>query len=93
MGFYAPAQLVRDAKEHGVHVLPVDINHSRWDCTLEDGAIRLGFRMIVRIRQAEAIVLEQTRPFRTMESVRRCGVSPSTVNRLAPVRMPSPRLC
>ena len=37
MGFYAPAQLVRDAKEHGVEVRPVDVNASEWDCTLEDG--------------------------------------------------------
>ncbi len=35
MGFYAPAQLVRDAQEHGVEVLPVDVNASDWDCTLE----------------------------------------------------------
>lgn len=38
MGFYAPAQLVRDAREHGVKILPVDINESHWDCTLEDAA-------------------------------------------------------
>jgi len=36
MGFYAPAQIVRDAVEHGVTVLPADVNHSDWDCTLED---------------------------------------------------------
>ena len=35
MGFYAPAQIVRDTREHGVEVRPVDINHSLWDCTLE----------------------------------------------------------
>jgi error-prone DNA polymerase len=35
MGFYAPAQIVRDAKEHGVTVLPADVNESEWDCTLE----------------------------------------------------------
>ena len=35
MGFYAPAQIVRDAREHSVEVRPVDINHSFWDCTLE----------------------------------------------------------
>jgi len=35
MGFYAPAQIVRDAREHGVEVLPVDVNRSDWDCTLE----------------------------------------------------------
>jgi error-prone DNA polymerase len=35
MGFYQPAQLVRDAREHGVTILPIDVNHSHWDCTLE----------------------------------------------------------
>ena len=35
MGFYAPAQIVRDAREHGVEARPVDVNHSAWDCTLE----------------------------------------------------------
>ncbi|RCS24979.1 error-prone DNA polymerase [Phyllobacterium salinisoli] len=51
MGFYAPAQIVRDAREHGVEVRPADINFSTWDNTLEragDGrlALRLGFRQI-----------------------------------------------
>ena len=49
MGFYAPAQIVRCAQDHGVAVRPVDVNRSRWDCTLEaDGrllAVRLGLRM------------------------------------------------
>jgi error-prone DNA polymerase len=35
MGFYAPAQIVRDCREHGVTVLPADVSHSNWDCTLE----------------------------------------------------------
>ena len=39
MGFYAPAQLVADAREHGVEVLPVDVNHSDWDCTIEDQTV------------------------------------------------------
>ncbi len=39
MGFYAPAQIVRDAREHGVAVLPVDVNRSEWDCTLEPSPI------------------------------------------------------
>ena len=42
MGFYAPAQLVRDAREHGVAVLPVDVNYSDWECTLEGGEQRGG---------------------------------------------------
>jgi error-prone DNA polymerase len=51
MGFYAPAQIVRDAREHGVMVLPVDVNHSGWDCTLEVAraeriALRLGLRQV-----------------------------------------------
>jgi error-prone DNA polymerase len=39
MGFYAPAQIVRDAKEHGVEVRSVDVNHSEWDCTLEPSSL------------------------------------------------------
>src|SRR5436305_14228970 len=41
MGFYAPAQIVRDASEHGVAVRGVDINHSQWDCTLEDSSLQI----------------------------------------------------
>ena len=59
MGFYAPAQLVRDAREHGVEVRPVDVNLSEWDCTLEPEhgrlyAVRLGFCMVRSMRQKEA---------------------------------------
>ncbi|HKS86400.1 MAG TPA: error-prone DNA polymerase [Pseudolabrys sp.] len=39
MGFYAPAQIVRDAREHGVEIRPPDVNHSQWDATLEPGPI------------------------------------------------------
>ena len=52
MGFYAPAQIVRDARDHGVDVRPVCVNASRWDCTLEPTgeedrfAVRLGLRMV-----------------------------------------------
>jgi error-prone DNA polymerase len=41
MGFYQPAQLVRDARNHGVVVRPIDVNHSRWDCTLESRESRV----------------------------------------------------
>ena len=59
MGFYAPAQLVRDAREHGVDVRPVDVNLSEWECTLEPNrsglhAVRLGFCMVRSMRQKEA---------------------------------------
>ncbi len=46
MGFYQPAQLVQDAQRHGVKVLPVDVRYSEWDCSLEDGKLRLGLRMV-----------------------------------------------
>ncbi|HAJ22931.1 MAG TPA: hypothetical protein DCL95_23235, partial [Rhodospirillaceae bacterium] len=58
MGFYAPAQIVRDAQDHGVAVRPPDINHSDWDCTLEPAeggfALRLGLRQVKGLKQAEA---------------------------------------
>ncbi|THD66204.1 error-prone DNA polymerase [Phenylobacterium sp.] len=63
MGFYQPAQLVRDAREHGVEVRPPDIAVSDWDCTLEPAsgdpcsprrALRLGLRQIKGFRKEEA---------------------------------------
>jgi error-prone DNA polymerase len=42
MGFYAPAQLVRDARDHGVRVVPADVNFSDWDCTLEPISVNHG---------------------------------------------------
>ena len=48
MGFYGPSQLVQDAQRHGVQVLPADVSHSDWDCTLalEGAAVRLGLRLV-----------------------------------------------
>src|SRR5205085_6253638 len=60
MGFYAPAQIVRDAREHGVEIRPVDVNFSDWDCTLEPlgddkrMALRLGLRQIKGLSEADA---------------------------------------
>jgi len=54
MGFYAPAQLVQDARRHGVEVRPPDVGTSMWDCTLENGALRLGLRMVGGLSQASA---------------------------------------
>jgi error-prone DNA polymerase len=59
MGFYAPAQIVRDARDHGVETRPVDVNRSDWDCTLEPAdtpqhpALRLGFRQVKGLREAD----------------------------------------
>ncbi len=68
MGFYAPAQLVRDAREHGVEVRPVDINLSDWDCTLERKggelcAVRLGFCMVRDLNKKETEQLVDRRTF------------------------------
>ncbi len=57
MGFYAPAQIIRDARAHGVDVLPVDVNSSQWDCTLEGGALRLGLRLVEGFQQGWATQL------------------------------------
>src|SRR5262245_1264412 len=67
MGFYAAAQIVRDAREHGVEVRPVDVNHSEWDCTLEPAscpggiALRLGFRKVRGLAESEAKKLVDAR--------------------------------
>jgi error-prone DNA polymerase len=58
MGFYAPAQLVADARKHHIEVRSVDINHSDWDCTLEAcgsaWALRLGLRLVSGLSQSSA---------------------------------------
>jgi error-prone DNA polymerase len=46
MGFYSPSTILEDAKKHGVEVRGVSIEKSEWDCTIEEGAVRLGFRMV-----------------------------------------------
>ncbi|MCX7355232.1 MAG: error-prone DNA polymerase [Alphaproteobacteria bacterium] len=66
MGFYQPAQLVRDAQDRGVEVRPVDVSHSDWDCTLEpkgEGrfALRLGMRLLKGLREDTAKALAQAR--------------------------------
>jgi DNA-directed DNA polymerase III PolC len=81
MGFYAPAQIVRDAREHGVDVRPVDINASYWDNVLEpDGrgglALRLGFRQVKGLKEDEAAWIPAARGngYRDVASVwRRAG--------------------
>jgi error-prone DNA polymerase len=84
MGFYAPAQIVRDAREHGVEVREVDVNHSYWDCTLEDGALRLGLRQIDGLQREAADRLVPRRPYRTVEELRsRGGVPVHAIQRLA----------
>ena len=83
MGFYAPAQIVRDAREHGVEVRPIDVAYSDWDCTLEDGALRLGFRLITGFSEGWAKRLRQLKelPLPLREGVGGSGrcVSPNAL--------------
>ncbi len=91
MGFYAPAQIVRDARAHGVEVRPVCINASYWECTMEpDGrgglALRLGFRMIKAMREEEAgwIAAARGNGYRGVHDVwRRAGTPPRLLHLLA----------
>ncbi len=91
MGFYAPAQIVRDAREHGVEVRPPDINASTWDNTMEpDGkgglALRLGFRQIKAMREEDCtwIVAARGNGYQGVEDVwRRAGLEPRMLRILA----------
>ncbi|NNE43965.1 MAG: hypothetical protein HKN12_07135 [Gemmatimonadetes bacterium] len=63
MGFYAPSTILEDARRHGVHVLPLDVNRSAWDCTLErddDGrlSLRMGLRYVQGFGSRERTALE-----------------------------------
>jgi error-prone DNA polymerase len=87
MGFYAPAQLVQDARKHGVEVRPADVNDSRWDCTIEQGALRLGLRMLRGIGLSIALVIEQARqtaPFHSFDDfIKRTNLDQSILTRLS----------
>ncbi|EHJ99841.1 error-prone DNA polymerase [Agrobacterium tumefaciens] len=89
MGFYAPAQIVRDARDHGVEVRPVCVNNSRFDCTLEPTgkknangkeryAVRLGLRMVKGLSNdhaAKIVACRQDRDFVSVDDLwRRAGV-------------------
>ncbi|GIS89288.1 MAG: hypothetical protein CM1200mP18_19980 [Gammaproteobacteria bacterium] len=91
MGFYAPAQLVQDARRHNVVIQPVDALSSNWDCTLETRsdqlAIRLGLRMVKGLTQSGAQRLVQLRgqmPFQNLHDLsQRGGLSKSDLQALA----------
>ena len=93
MGFYAPAQLVQDARRHGVEVLPVDANASDWDCSLEiveqgcPPALRLGLRMVNSLSAEAAQRLTEARAQRQFDSVEdlasRCNLDKRELKNLA----------
>ncbi|NTJ41834.1 DNA polymerase III subunit alpha [Agrobacterium larrymoorei] len=92
MGFYAPAQIVRDAQNHGVEVRPVCINSSRWDCLLEPlgkerGAVRLGMCLVKGLSDKQAariIACREESPFVSIDDLwHRAGVRTETLVSLA----------
>jgi error-prone DNA polymerase len=95
MGFYAPAQIVRDAREHGVAVRPADVNASEWEATLEPDkesrtghALRLGLSQIKGLAQADADRLTAARRlegpfFDVADMAERSGLARAGLTRLA----------
>ncbi len=91
MGFYAPAQIVRDAREHSIEVRPICVNNSGWDNHLEkrsDGtlALRMGFRQIKGMRKDDADWIASARGngYHDIPSLwHRAGISSSVLERLA----------
>ncbi|WPU91494.1 error-prone DNA polymerase [Mucilaginibacter sabulilitoris] len=90
MGFYQPAQIVRDAQEHDVKVLPVDVNYSEWDNTLEPNgeklhAVRLGFRQVKGLKEDDMAVLVAMREggYRHIDQLRAAGITEAALEKLA----------
>ncbi len=82
MGFYAPAQIVRDAREHGVAIRPIDVLRSDWDCTLEPDArstgglaLRLGMRLVQGLAQDAAARVVAARDDGSARAARDDGAS------------------
>jgi error-prone DNA polymerase len=90
MGFYQPAQLVQDAKQHGVDIRPIDINYSAWDHKLEEQngkykALRLGFRQIkgIRVEDMEILIASRKQFYKSIDELRTIGLSDIALERLA----------
>lgn len=87
---HQPAQIVRDAREHGVQILPVDVNYSEWDNTLETKnyryyAIRLGFRQVKGLKEddMEILVAMRGERYRHIDQLRAAGVPEAALEKLA----------
>ncbi|ODN71756.1 Error-prone DNA polymerase [Methylobrevis pamukkalensis] len=90
MGFYAPAQIVRDAREHGVEVRPVDVNASRWDTTLEPPSDPRGGRHAVRLglRMAKAWPTPRRRGWWRRDALAATWATPGRQGRTTPTSPP-----
>ncbi len=89
MGFYHPATIVKDAQRHGQRILPVDVTHSEWLCSIEDGAVRLGLRYVRGLRENAGHALVRARQARQFASVhdlaRRAGIERGELTALAAI--------
>src|ERR1041385_1427861 len=90
MGFYQPAQIIIDARKHGVEVRPVDINYSNWDNKLEERsgnycAMRLGFRQIKGLREDDITILISARKkmYKSINELRDINFSEAALEKLA----------
>jgi error-prone DNA polymerase len=90
MGFYQPAQLVRDADKHGVAVAGIDINHSQWDYTLEKKVgdyrtLRIGFRQVKGLREEDVhfLLAGREKPYTHIHQLAEAGVSQAGIVLLA----------
>lgn len=88
MGFYQPSEIVDDARNHGVVIRPIDINHSQWDHTLEEKsgkycALRLGFRLVKGLREEEMQLLVAGAPYSHIPQLMNAGISQSSLEMLA----------
>lgn len=80
MGFYSPSVIVGDLERHGGRVLPLDVQASSWDCTMERGALRLGLRMVRGLGEAVGRQIERAareRPFTSVEDLAARALLPS----------------
>lgn len=92
MGFYSVHNILQDALHHGVRVLPVCVNHSVWDCSVEQGAagpgLRLGFRLVkgLAAESIQPLLLDRAAgaPYQDMEQLMaRCTLPRAVIQRLA----------
>ena len=84
MGFYSPSQLIQDARRHGVDVRSADAALSQWDCSMEDGAVRLGLRMVGGLAAAAGERIVASRPHASVaELARRAGLNRKDLKCLA----------
>jgi len=87
MGFYAPAILIEDAQRRGLRVLPVDVMHSQWECTIDNLNLRLGLRYAKGLREESARAILRARPFTSVDdlALRVPELRKDEINRLAEI--------